>query len=230
MKSFLETIVVPCAGRGARLGNAESKCLAPLLGKPLLQHVVDFWKSRARLFIFVAPPGDKALRDWVSTLHAPCAIVEQHDARGSGHAVLCAEPLVTDRFTVVLGDCILKGRWLAPRDMSRGGIGIWRDARPEDISANFGVQIEHSRIRRVIEKPSDPAGLACGMGVYFFTKEIFDAIRATLPDKAGEIQITDALQCWIDRNGAPEPVGFEGFYANINRPEDLARAQARLSA
>lgn len=53
-------------------------------------------------------------------------------------------------------------------------------------------------VRRVVEKPQHPTTNLAIVAVYIFNPIIFKALEKTEPDKAGEIQLTDAIQLLIN--------------------------------
>lgn len=54
------------------------------------------------------------------------------------------------------------------------------------------------KVKRVVEKPEEPATNLALMPVYAFRPIIFRALRETKPGKGGEIQLTDGIQKLID--------------------------------
>jgi UTP--glucose-1-phosphate uridylyltransferase len=58
--------------------------------------------------------------------------------------------------------------------------------------ANSGKEVID--VNRVVEKPEKPTTNLAIMPVYIFEPIVFDALEATKPDKAGETQLTDAIQ------------------------------------
>lgn len=69
---------------------------------------------------------------------------------------------------------------------------------------NYGVVVSDEitkgvhRVRRVIEKPSHPPSNLAIVAIYIFRPAIYNAIRKTDPDGAGEVQLTDAIQRFIE--------------------------------
>ena len=137
---------------------------------------------------------------------------------GLGHAVLCARELVGDEpFVVALGDCpigipgqsaIVK-RMITQFENLDAQIAISFEQVSMDQIHKYGVaQIgaavgDGFFIEDLIEKPSAeeaPSKFAiCGR--YVFTPAVFDVLQNQQADKAGEVQLTDALRTMI-RSGA----------------------------
>ncbi len=54
------------------------------------------------------------------------------------------------------------------------------------------------KVKRVVEKPENPATNLAIMAMYVFHPIIFKALEETKPGKNGEIQLTDAIQKLVD--------------------------------
>ena len=135
----------------------------------------------------------------------------QRVQRGLGDAILCGENFAGESpFLVALGDSILgiNGLSRSVARMSelfvelRATCIIAVEEVPEDEVHHYGIidpgegEGDWTRIRNIVEKPSKdsaPSRYAVA-GRYAFSPIIFDMIRRVLPDKRGEIQLTNAIQ------------------------------------
>ena len=159
----------------------------------------------------IAGSSKAQLLDGVNTLMEQCQIssIRQLQAKGLGHAIGCAEPVVgNEPFAVLLPDDLC---------MNPGGANVLAqmvelyqryqcsivaiEEVPRDQVDKYGViagvEAEPGvyRIESMVEKPAvdeAPSNLAI-IGRYLLTPDIFELIRNTAPGKGGEIQITDAL-------------------------------------
>ncbi|TXH00700.1 MAG: hypothetical protein E6R05_06655 [Candidatus Moraniibacteriota bacterium] len=52
----LWTVVIPAAGKGTRLGYHKAKILYPILGRPILDHLIDLLEPFVGQFFFVLSP------------------------------------------------------------------------------------------------------------------------------------------------------------------------------
>ena len=139
---------------------------------------------------------------------AEFAYVRQRQALGLGHAVGCAEPWVGDEpFAVVLGDDLIDAEVPATKQLievyqkMNGPVLALMEVAPSEAS-KYGVVKGRKigdglwEIDELVEKPASgtqPSNMAI-IGRYLLTPDIFPAIRATQPDKGGEIQLTNALR------------------------------------
>jgi UTP--glucose-1-phosphate uridylyltransferase len=137
--------------------------------------------------------------------------LNQPEPRGFGDAVLQAERIVgQEPFLVHAGDTLIitdKAPTLPERLTEAHTMGN-ADATlaVQDVHdpRQYGVaEVNHGTIgnlivKRVVEKPSDPASTLAIMPLYVFNPTIFTALKDTLPGKGGELQLTDAIQRLID--------------------------------
>jgi UTP--glucose-1-phosphate uridylyltransferase len=146
----------------------------------------------------------------VSELVRVC-YVRQKEPLGLGHAVLAAKELVGgEPFAVLLGDDILADGLPALQQM----IAVYEKFRcsvmcvkrvPRSEVSRYGVikgrRLEHNlyHIMDMVEKPDvgeAPSDLAI-IGRYILTPEIFPLLEKTAPDRAGEVQLTNALKALL---------------------------------
>ncbi|RDU65512.1 UTP--glucose-1-phosphate uridylyltransferase GalU [Helicobacter sp. MIT 14-3879] len=134
--------------------------------------------------------------------------IRQNEMKGLGHAILTGERLIgKESFGVILADdlCINTGLSVLAQMVKlyakyKCSIVAIQEVEVENLN-KYGVicgkEIESDifEISNMIEKPEPkdaPSNLAV-IGRYILTPDIFEILRDTLPDKKGEIQITDAL-------------------------------------
>jgi glucose-1-phosphate thymidylyltransferase len=129
---------------------------------------------------------------------------------------------------VVLGDVVIDGELAAPPPRAPAFV-IWRAAPPAVTSRNFGVRLDGAGVpESIVEKPVDPSGLHCGLGLYWLTPEVIERFAgAPINSATGEREITTALAFAMasTRFGAWD---FVGRYFNLNTAADLAEAEAAL--
>lgn len=147
----------------------------------------------------------------------------QSTPRGLGHAVMMGEEFAGDDDCVVaLGDSLiaapdpaapLRAMMQAQRDLGAAAVVLVEEVAPEDAFRYGIVSLDGlapapgqpARMTDVIEKPTTgtaPTNLAIAAR-YVFSPAIFTALHRTLPDRKGEIQLTDAIRLLIQ---AGEPV------------------------
>jgi UTP--glucose-1-phosphate uridylyltransferase len=143
----------------------------------------------------------------------------QSTPKGLGHAIsLAADFTDSDDFVVALGDSLiaahepaapLRAMMEAHRDL-RAAATVAVEEVPLEEAFRYGIVSidgpdpppgEPVRMTDIVEKPSAgtaPTTLAVAAR-YVFGPAIFDALHRTLPDRRGEIQISDAIKLLIQQ-------------------------------
>ncbi|OKY24635.1 MULTISPECIES: UTP--glucose-1-phosphate uridylyltransferase GalU [Thalassotalea] len=244
MDKKITKAVIPVAGLGTRMlpaTKAIPKEMLPIVDKPLIQYIVNecidagikeivlvthssknsienhFDKS----FELETTLENRVKRQLLDEIQAICPKgvtimhVRQGEAKGLGHAVLKAKPLVGDNpFVVVLPDVILddatanlKTENLAAmlaRFNETGHSQILVEPVPQEKVQHYGVvdcggEVLHEGgsavMTAVVEKPAieeAPSNLAV-VGRYVLSEPIWQLLEFTPPGAGDEIQLTDAI-------------------------------------
>jgi UTP--glucose-1-phosphate uridylyltransferase len=235
--------VLPVAGLGTRflpVTKGIPKEMLPLVDVPTVQVIVEECvASGIEDIIFVTSRGKEPILDYfdrsfdlevllerkgkhaeletvrrISEL-ARIISVRQPEARGLGHAVLCARNAVGDEpFAVLLGDDLVEAERPATRQLldvyDQEGTGVVALTEvPAGQEHMYGIaRAEKLRdrvfsISDLIEKPEPgkaPSRMAV-IGRYVLPAEIFEILAETPPGRGGEIQLTDALTTLCARRG-----------------------------
>ncbi len=144
----------------------------------------------------------------------------QSTPRGLGHAIsLAADFADCDDFVVALGDSLIAGEdpaaplramMQAHRDLGAAAV-VAVEKVPMAEAYRYGIVSiggaepppgEPVQMSDIVEKPpygSAPSTLAVAAR-YVFSPAIFEALDRTLPDRRGEIQISDAIKLLIQQD------------------------------
>ncbi len=230
----LSKVVIPVAGLGTRflpVTKAVPKELLPIVDKPIIHFIVEeavragfetvvFVMSRPKISVSdYFDPGDLSafklaeankghlIEDVLAlTKKIDIVSVRQTEARGLGHAILQAHPVVSGQnFAVILGDDIVSSKGESAIAQCRkqfealdSGSVIGVVEVPEEETQKYGIVDldSENRIRAFVEKPkpSEAPSRWAMPGRYIFEPEILDSLRETPPGKGNEIQLTDAMQ------------------------------------
>lgn len=236
--------VIPVAGLGTRMlpmTKAIPKEMLPLVDKPLIQYIVaECIAAGIKEIVLVTHSSKNAIENHFDTSYELEATLEkrvkrtlleevrsicpsdvtimsvrQGEAKGLGHAILCAKPIVGDNdFVVLLPDVILdaytadqKTENLAAMikrfTETRASQIMLEPVAQEDVSkygiADInGVQLtsgNSAAIKTMVEKPDAdkaPSNLAV-VGRYVLSKTIWPLLAKTPVGAGGEIQLTDSI-------------------------------------
>jgi glucose-1-phosphate thymidylyltransferase len=153
--------------------------------------------------------------------------IEQDAPLGLAHAVLTAETFIgVDPFVMYLGDNLLRHGITALVDEFRTN---QPDAlillTPVDDPEHYGVaELDGDRVKQLVEKPKNPPSDLALVGVYMFTRAIFDAGRAIKPSARGELEITDAIQHLVDSGMQVDSHVVHGWWKDTGQVQDMLDA------
>jgi UTP--glucose-1-phosphate uridylyltransferase len=265
-------VVIPVAGLGTRFlpaTKAVPKEMLPVVDTPALQYIVeeavragltevvmvtgrnksaieDHFDRVPELEAALEKKGDRAR---LAAVRRPSEMADVHfvrqgEARGLGHAVLCAASYVGDEvFAVMLGDDLIDTRDLLLERMLEvqlqhgGSVLALLEVGLENIDKYGAVAVQPTeaedvvRITDLVEKPPSaqaPSSLAI-IGRYVLAPEIFAALRGTLPGAGGEIQLTDGIKALATAGLPVHGVVFTGRRYDTGDRLDYLKAVVRLA-
>jgi len=244
MSQQIKKAVIPVAGLGTRMlpaTKAIPKEMLPIVDKPLIQYIVnECLAAGIKEIVLVTHSSKNAIenhfdksfelettlekrvkRQLLDEIQAICPKgvtimhVRQGEAKGLGHAVLKAKPLVgNEPFVVVLPDVVLDD---ATANLKKENLAamlaryhetnhsqILVEPVPIEKVSSYGVvdcggekfgEGEAKPMTAVVEKPpvdEAPSNLAV-VGRYVLSAEIWDLLEFTPPGAGDEIQLTDAI-------------------------------------
>lgn len=248
INSKVRKAVIPVAGLGTRMlpaTKAIPKEMLPLVDKPLIQYVVNeciaagiteivlvthssknsienHFDTSFELEAMLEKRVKRQLLDEVQAIcppHVTIMQVRQGLAKGLGHAVLCAHPVVGDEpVAVILPDVILDE---FESDLSQDNLAemIKRfDATGhsqimvepvEDVTAYGVVDCKGVELKEgdsvpmvgIVEKPKAnvaPSNLAV-VGRYVLNADIWPLLSKTPPGAGDEIQLTDSIAMLMEK-------------------------------
>lgn len=236
--------VIPVAGLGTRMlpaTKAIPKEMLPIVDKPLIQYVVnEAVQAGIREIVLVTHASKNSIENHFDTsfeleatlekrvkrqlleeIRGICPAdvtimhVRQGEAKGLGHAVLCAYPCVGDApFAVLLPD-VLIDQYQA--DLSKHNlaamVSVFEQTQRNQVMVEpvaptevqqYGIvgcaepaiqPNQRTKITELVEKPTieaAPSNLAI-VGRYVFSKALWPILKETPVGTGGEIQLTDAI-------------------------------------
>lgn len=240
--------IIPVAGLGTRMlpaTKAIPKEMLPLVDKPLIQCVVhECIAAGLNEIILVTHSSKNSIENHFDTSfeleamlekrvkrqllaeiqaiyppHVTIMQVRQGLAKGLGHAVMCAHPLIGDEpVAIILPDVIIDEYQsnlctdnlaaMLNRFVKTGHSQIL--VEPMDDITNYGVVDcegknlkpgDSIKIVGMVEKPAAheaPSNLSV-VGRYVLSANIWRLLRKTLPGTDNEIQLTDAIAMLMEK-------------------------------
>lgn len=256
--------IIPAAGLGTRFlpaTKAQPKEMLPIVDKPAIQYIIeeaiasgieeiliitgrnkrsieDHFDKSVELENQLKEQGKYDLLGLIEEIsQIDIHYIRQKEAKGLGHAVLCAKQFVgNEPFAVMLGDDIVdaevpclrqlidvyddcQGMVLGVQEVAKDKVSSYGIVNPKKVKENIWQAVD------LIEKPSveeAPSQLAV-LGRYILEPEIFALLEKTEPGRGNEIQLTDAI-CKLAHEKPVYAYNFSG------RRYDIGDKQGYLEA
>ena len=261
--------IIPAAGFGTRFlpaTKAQPKEMLPIIDKPTIQYIIeeaiasgieeiliitgrnkraieDHFDRSVELELLLSKQGKDELLHLVQEIaDIDIHYIRQKEAKGLGHAILCARQFVgNEPFAVMLGDDVVDadspclGQLIDKYNEYQGSIlGVQEVA--DDKVSSYGIVSPEMiaddvwRVRDLIEKPAvgeAPSNLAV-LGRYIISPKVFDILATQQPGKGGEIQLTDAL-CTLAKDEPMYAYRFKGRRYDIGDKQGFLEATVEFA-
>ncbi len=236
-------VIILAAGLGTRMKSDMAKVLHPILGVPMICHVLEAACDVAGkdVVVVVGHQADRVRKACQKV--KPVSFALQAEQNGTGHAVLCAMPSVSDsvqHVVILCGDVpLLKAATIHSlvQDHIKTGRDLTLLAVELDNPSGYGrvvMNAERQLTRIVEEADADDAERAIALinsGIYCVSRSFLAAsLNELTPDNAqGELYLTDIIEVgyrWGKRIGVmvgpdPEEVSGVNTVANLQTVETL---------
>ena len=263
-KQKIRKAIIPAAGLGTRFlpaTKAQPKEMLPIVDTPAIQFIVeeaiasgieeiliitgrnkrsieDHFDRSLELEMQLKEHGKYDMLKMVEEISdIQIHFIRQKEARGLGHAVLCARQFVGDEpFAVLLGDDLVDAKVPCLAQLidvyeDYGGSVLGVQQVPQNQVSRYGIVAPRTVKPNVwqavdlVEKPEAekaPSRLAV-LGRYVLTPAIFDILEHTKPGAGEEIQLTDAI-CELAHKEKVYAYRFEGRRYDIGDKEGFLEA------
>lgn len=202
-------------GRGTRLrpfSHTTPKPLLPLLGRPVLAHILDAFAGALgaapdEVVFVLGPDADADLRQRLTeacaTRGLAASFAVQPEPLGTAHAVACAGDALDGEVLTCWADTVFTPASVAALD----GADLVAWTTEVDDPRRFGVVVrdERGEVTRLVEKPATTEHRETLIGAYYVRNG--GALRAVLDQMiargetgaGGEYQLTDAYDRLVQR-------------------------------
>ena len=233
--------VILAGGLGTRLNpmtKITNKHLLPIYKKPMIYYPIQMLADAGIDEIIIVTGGDSAgdfLRLIGNGSEFGLKYVHYTYQQGEGgiaEALGLAEPFIDgEKVVVVLGDNLFE-HGIAEGVKDFAGL-------PNDEAMVFLTEVDHpweygiaevkdDKIRKIIEKPTDPPSNLAVVGVYMYPADVFEFIKTLTPSSRGELEITDVNNMYLER-GKLNHRTLEGWWMDAGEnPEALLKANVLI--
>jgi NDP-sugar pyrophosphorylase family protein len=219
--------VILAAGRGTRLGNLSQNTPKPLVkakGKSLIEYNLEKLPRQIDEIIIVVGYLKEQIINQLGFSYEGRKIkyIEQKELLGTGHALHLCRALLKDKFLVFMGDDIYAAEDM--RKCLKHDSCILVKKVPQKTTAAKMVVDKKGNLKAIIEEANE-AGILVNTGLYVLTPAFFK--YSLVPIKSGK---EFGLPHTIVKMARDYKVKIEQatFWAQINTPEELARAEELL--
>ncbi|MEJ2057600.1 MAG: NTP transferase domain-containing protein [Desulfofustis sp.] len=238
-------VVVLAAGKGTRMKSARAKVLHEVFYRPMLHHVLDSVAPLEPLrTVVIVGHQQEAVKAILSGYDVVCC--EQKEQNGTGHAVLCAQPLLADfRGTIMIlcGDSPLLEpahleQMIASHRRSGARLTIMTTVLRDPTNYGRIISDADGAVKAVVEEKDASAeqraiteinaGIYIGEAAYLFSA----LSRVTTDNAQQEMYLTDIVSIAVEdglrvnKFEHPHPSHVLG----VNSKVELAQAHAEIRA
>lgn len=234
--------IILAAGRGSRLRPityTRSKAMLPILGKPIVQRVIENLVSCGLSdFILVINPKDSEIREHFQrnmTLDVNVHFVDQPERLGMADALMHAAPLIREDFVLSACDYLVNKedvRSLLSHWGEQPGISallsLIRISRQDSLKTAI-VTLEGDRVTGIVEKPHPdqaPSNIS-SLPLYCLSAGILEILPQIQKSARGEYELQDALQMMITAGENVSGIYFQR-YLTLTTAEDLLELNLHL--
>ena len=242
----VKKVVIPVAGKGTRflpVTKSISKTMLPIIDCPTIHYLLqEAIGAGIETAIIILNKEQILVQEYLTSMKHQDTHTEleqldglidkieikyviQEEAKGLGHAILCAnEHIGNEPFAIMLGDDLVTGENKIPygiQDLCKefekypySLIGVqavpWKDTKKYGIIEGNSYNEKTFQMINMVEKPDTAPSNYAVLGRYILMPTIFDYLEVTKPGINQEIQLTDAISVMLKK----ETVCACQFYGN----------------
>lgn len=229
--------VIPAAGLGTRMlpiSRTVPKEILPIVDRPSMEYLVrEAVASGITDILIITGRNKEAIENYfdysieykdvlahknkqaeLDDMEEVCKLaniyfLRQKEAKGLGHAVLCAEKFIGDEpFAVLYGDDVMVADKPVTKQLcevyekyDKAVVGVC-EVPYEDLKKYCSMKAEKIDIRTymttdMVEKPQTREEMFSNLSILgrvVLTPDIFEILKHTAPGRGGELQLTDAMK------------------------------------
>lgn len=226
--------VILAGGLGTRLRPltlVTNKHLLPIYNKPMILYPIDTLR-KAGISEILLVCGREHAGHFINFLGSGkeygvkfSYAVQDTNNGGIADALSYAEDFSDGgNIAVILGDNIFEDNFTKDVKAFKSGVQVFlkRVKDPE----RYGVPTfdkSNKKIINIVEKPKKPKSNYAQTGLYLMDSHIFSFIKKLSPSKRGELEMTDAINYYIDKGGIDFSI-VKGVWNDAGTIDSLAES------
>jgi len=215
----MKQAVILAAGEGQRLRPftvTKPKAMLSIADRPILQYVVEaLAQNGIRNIVIVVGYRRQQVFDYIGAgeqFGVDIVYITQERQLGTAHALAQAKDAVEGEFLILPGDNLIEADTIAQFIAMKPNAVL---VKKVDDTTRYGVvTTEGGLVKDIVEKPKEAKGNIINTGIYAFTTEIFDFVKA-------ELDIPDVLNNMLSQGYAIGAQETEGTWLDIVYPWDI---------
>ena len=215
----MKQAVILAAGEGQRLRPftvTKPKAMLSIADRPILQYVVEaLAQNGIRNIVIVVGYRRQQVFDYMGAgeqFGVDIVYITQERQLGTAHALAQAKDAVEGEFLILPGDNLIEADTIAQFIAMKPNAVL---VKKVDDTTRYGVvTTEGGLVKDIVEKPKEAKGNIINTGIYAFTTEIFDFVKA-------ELDIPDVLNNMLSQGYAIGAQETEGTWLDIVYPWDI---------
>ena len=227
--------VILAGGKGSRLyslTHTTNKHLLPVYDQPMIYYPIKTLVNAGITDLLIVT-GDIHAGQFINVIkngkdlgltHIEYGYQEGGSA-GISDAISYAEDFAAgDNIAVILGDNTTDADISKEvQEFQSGAMVFLKEVPDPERFGNPIFDTDKTKIKRIVEKPSEPANNYSVTGLYFYDNTVFDKIRTLKPSERGELEVTDLNNAYI-KEGSLSWSELDGFWSDAGTFGSLFRA------
>ena len=215
----MKQAVILAAGEGQRLRPftvTKPKSMLSIAGKPIVQYVVEsLAQNGIRNIVLVVGYRKEQVLDYIGAgkqFGVDITYVTQEKQLGTAHALAQAKAVTESEFLVLPGDNLIEADTIAQFVTTKPEAVL---VKKVDNPTRYGVvTIDSDMVKDITEKPREAESNIVNTGIYAFTTEIFNLVKA-------ELDIPTVLNNMLAKGYPINAMETNGTWLDVVYPWDI---------
>ena len=237
--------IILAGGMGTRMSpltKAVNKQLLPIYDKPLIYYPLSILMlAKIKDILIIVNKGQlnqyKKLLPSGENLGLKLTFKEQDKPRGLPDAFILGEKFINNsNVAMILGDNFFYGQNLSTilhncAKLKTGAKIILHSVQKPELFGVAKINLKNKKIIKIVEKPKKFFSNHAITGLYFFDKNVVSYAKKLKPSKRGELEITDLLNKYKNKNSlTAEYLGRGGAWLDTGSIKDFYKTSLFVSA